>query len=174
MIVMVSPRRRPCIETDTVSHARFSLSSQFRRDECAHHSHLLPENRIDIGFVRIHIGRDKQPRSRASHLVHIQDDLGVPGIVYLKRQPGFDLREHVPISVVVVTHILVVEPGHPAPFVLGPKICPIPVHNHLDPIRIVHGYEQEDDIIQDSLGCGIAIRSQVIGQFHGHLRSPDL
>ncbi len=68
-----------------------------------------------------------------------------------------------------MAYIFIVKPGHTPSLIFGAEILFVPVNHHLDPIRIMHGSQDQYDIIQNLSGRFISLCSHIIGQLHGHL-----
>jgi hypothetical protein len=61
------------------------------------------------GPDRVYPRRQKDARTGSALLMHVVDDLRAPGVENLfNSEPRFDLREAVPVAVVIVTDVLMV------------------------------------------------------------------
>ena len=79
---------------------------------------------------------------------------------------------HVAVAIVVVAHVVLVEPRHGADFVLGAQILPVPVHHHVLPVGIERGPQHQDDVVENRVDLRIVLRGeQLVGQHHGVLRA---
>ena len=70
--------------------------------------------------------------------------------------------------------IFLIEPGHASSLIRSSQCFFVIIGHHLDPVGIVHGNKEQNDIVQDVPGGRIVGNSQVIGQGYGHLAGPDL
>ena len=69
--------------------------------------------------------------------MYVMNNLRMPGVVYLvHRNLSFDLREGVPIAVIVVTCVFVIELRRIGSLVRGPESLVVPVFDDVDAVRI--------------------------------------
>ncbi len=75
---------------------------------------------------------------------------------------GDDLRldhvEHVAVAVVVVADVLLVEPRHWRDFERSSEVAAIPGDDHVLAVGVDGGPEHEDDVVQDGIDLGVALR----------------
>jgi len=89
--------------------------------------HPRNENRIDVRLDRIHVRRNEQPRFIGALLMDVVDDLRMPEIV--QRVDGhlrLDLRERVPVAVVIVAHVFLIKLRRIRAFPLRAQRAPVP------------------------------------------------
>ena len=138
-------------------------------------AHFPPDQRIGVRPDGLGIGRDKNARPVAAHVVVVQVGLRNP---IPEQHFGHVLRfDHVVLEgvpVVVVADVLVVQPGQVRPLVLSAQGFLIPVGDHDLAVGVERGHQQEDHVVQDALRFIVGPRKQVIGQFRRHLRPADL
>ena len=105
----------------------------------------------------------------------VEKDLGEPAVVeHLIDDLRLLLGEHVEVAVVVVAHIVVVEPGHAAALVLGAQVLVVPVDNHDLAVGIERGHEQQDHLLHPSELVGIFGGGEVVDKLHAHLSRAHL
>jgi len=131
-----------------------------------------PEQGLDIGQRGIHKGGDKEASAIRAHLMFIYMNLREPLMV---KNPGhrscFGQIQHKEITVIVVASIVMIKPGHVAPFILSSEILTVPIDNHLLAIRIDGRTEKHNNIIKGLLHIEKALTGdKIISQLHSHLR----
>ena len=96
------------------------------------------ENRIDVRLDGIHVRRNEDASRVRGLLVDVVDDLRIPRRVQrVHRVARLELRERVPVAVVVVADVLVIELRRIAPFRRRAERGAIVVADDVDAIRIL-------------------------------------
>ena len=112
---------------------------------------LLRHVRLD----RLHVRRQKQPRAVRALLMNVVDDLRVPDVVNLiDGQLRLDLRERVPVAVVVVADVFVIKLGRIGAFVWRAESFLVPVVDDIDAVGIEARHEQDDRVVENLLYLG--------------------
>ena len=100
----------------------------------------------------LHVGRQKQARAVRPLLVYVVDYLRVPDVVNLiNGQLRLDLREGVPVAVVVVADVLVIKLRRRRALVGRAQGLVVPVLHDVHAVRVQRGHEQDDRVAQDFL-----------------------
>jgi hypothetical protein len=134
----------------------------------------LRHERIVVVVERIAERRHEQHRPGRPGLVLVVHDLRVPLDELLSRDGlGLRLVVGVGVAVVVVAHVLLVEPGNVHRPLLRVGIAHVPVGDQLHPVRVDRG-EEQDDVVQDAEGLGIAARRHLVGDLEEVLCGYDL
>src|SRR5699024_10521783 len=76
---------------------------------------------------------------------------------------------HKPVAVVIVTHIVVVQPRRISGLVRSPNMTTIPAGDDIHTVGIHHRHQQGNDVLPDSLRLFGFFGGYFIGQFRGHL-----
>ncbi len=97
----------------------------------------------------------------------------MPDVVDLShRQLRLDLRERVPVPVVVVAHVVMVQERRIRTLPRLAQRALVPVDHQLAPVRVQRRHQQQDHLVQD-LARGLVIpRRQMVSQAHRHLVAP--
>ena len=137
--------------------------------------HVAPDEGVDVGVDRLRVGRHEDPRAGRAHLVLVEPDLREPLVVDGPRDGlRLLLREHEPVAVVVVAHVVVVEPRHPPALVLRAEVLPVPLGLHHQAVGIEGGDEEEHHLVQPPPRLRVLRRGQRVRPLHRHLRRADL
>ena len=95
------------------------------------------------------------------------DDLRVPDVVDLiDRELRLDLREGVPIAVVIVADVLVVKLGRIGAFVRRAESFLVPVIDDINAIRVQTWHEQDDRVLQNLLNFGVIAAREFVRDKH--------
>ncbi len=107
--------------------------------------------------------------------MNVVHDLRMPYVVQFRHgEPRLLLGEGVPVTVVVVPHIVVVQERRPAPLPRPPERALVPVHHQLAAVGVQRRHQQQDDPVQDHPRRGVIARGQMVHQPHGHLVATHL
>ena len=88
--------------------------------------------------------------------MNVVDDLRMPDVENLvDDQLRLNLRERVPVAIVVVAGVLVIKLRRIGAFVRRAQSFLIPVVDDIDPVRIRRRHEQNNCIAQNFLNLGI-------------------
>src|SRR5260370_33709337 len=108
-----------------------------------------------VGLDWLHIGRQKQPRPKRALLMYVMDDLRMPGIENLiDDKLRLDLRERVPVAIVVVAGVLVIKLRRISAFVWSTQRFLIPVVDDVHAVGIRRRRQQNDRVAQNLLNLG--------------------
>ena len=108
------------------------------------------ENRIDVRLDWIHVRRNEKTRLVGALLVDVVHDLRMPEIVErVHRHLRLDLRERIPIAVVVVARVVMVEHGHVRSFRRSAEGAAIPVADNVDAVGVERRHHQHDRLRAD-------------------------
>ena len=119
-----------------------------------------------VGVDRFHIGRNKDPRWKRRRLVVAAENHGEPRLICQTVDVlSLDQVEHEGITIVVVTRVNVIQPGHPTGFVGGAQVPAVPLRDHVHPIRIGK-HKQKDGVVENLTDVEVFRCHQVIGQLH--------
>ena len=107
--------------------------------------------------------------------MYVVDDLRMPGVVNLvDGELRFNLREGVPVAVVIVACVLVVELGRIGAFERSVECFVVPVLNDVYAVRVELGNEKNDRIVEYLLNLGFARRGKPVSDEHAGKIRPDL
>ena len=167
---------RSAVPPHVVRHAVAGAAFAVRFEREAHrHPDLADaadDDRVDVRVQWIDHRRQGEARALAALLVHIVENLREPlSIQQVRHRARLFLRHHVPVAVVVVTHVLVVDPRQRPAFPLAPEPLPVPVGDHLLAVGVHRWHQQHHDVFEPPLqgvDGGEAPR-----ELHRHLRRPD-
>jgi len=162
----------PASVTPTVNHTFIAMLLQIIGHINAAEIDAPPEQGLDIGQRGIHKGGNKEASAIRAHLMFIYMNLRKPLMVeHAGDRSGFGQIQHEEIAVIIVAGIMMVKPGHIAPFVLCSEILTVPIDNHLLAIRIDRRTEKHNNIIEGFLYIEKALTGdKIISQLHSHLR----
>ena len=141
------------------------LGHQPGLDRAAQRPRGRAQRRVHVGLPRIEVGREEEPRSPRSHLVHVVDDLGPPTVVKVAhREQGLRLREHVPVAVVVVAGVLLVEGRGRGRREGAPRVAALPGGHEVGPVRVVGGNEEHHRLLEDARDLRVRARRQPVSE----------
>jgi len=150
MIQGILARGRPLIVCRIRRDARLPFSGH---PPCHRHAQRIGadrEHRIDVGFQRIHVRRNKNASGVRALLMNIVHDLGVPRRVQrIDGIPCLWLRKSVPVTVVVVPRVLVIQLGGRCSFGRRAHRLSIPIANNIHPIRILTRHQHDNGVFQN-------------------------
>ena len=130
---------------------------------------------MDVRVHRVGVRRHEHPWPAASHLMLIEIELR-EGLVIHELHPVTRLDqvrlEEVPV--VVVSGVVVVEPGHACPLVLGIHVLAVPVGDQDLPVGIRRGDEDGHDVVENPLCNRVCPAGQLVHQLDARLRRADL
>ncbi len=153
----VLPGRGPVVEDVSISYTAFSFGDELRGHGETNLSLRFDNDGVDIRIVRILEGRNPNAGARRSHLMHVVGELRFIDVLHLfDGHSGLDLGEHEPITVVIVTYVLVVQIRIP-PIVIGPLGLVPMVDDHDLPIRIMGGNHEKNQVVEYLLNFGRAL-----------------
>ena len=110
MIVLVGARRSPCVVRRVVRHADQALHGEAPCHRLAHLRNASREDGIDVRLDGIHVGRNEDARSVRALLMDVVHDLWMPlAVQRIDDHLRLDLRERIPVAVVVVAGVIVVQ-----------------------------------------------------------------
>ncbi len=105
----------------------------------------------------------------------VVDDLRKPVVIELPRDRlRLDLREHVPVTVVVVADIVMVELGDPGHLEVGTDVRHVPVGDDVEAVRVHVRHEQDDRVLADGSSLGRLVGHEVVCHFGHHLTMSHL
>ena len=121
--------------------------------------HVIAELRVTLDDLlrhvwlnRLHVRRQKQTRTERALLMNVVDDLRMPDVVNLvDRELRLDLRERVPVAVVIVAGVFVIELRRISSFVRRAESFVVPVLDDVNAVRIQRRHEQDDRVVEDLL-----------------------
>lgn len=100
--------------------------------------------------------------------------LGLPVLVeHLGGIDRLDLVQEVRVAVVIVTDVLVVEPGKVRALVLGVHGLVVPVGHHDLTVGVEAGEHEVDDVVQNRQGLAVVARRELISVLGRRLRRGD-
>ena len=179
VVALVVAGRRVVVVDAVNQHALPAGRGEVDRHRGAEGVDLLDDQRVDVGIDGIDPGRNEDARPVAAHLMHVVDDLGVPGVVHLlDGQPRLLLAEDVPVAVVVVAGVAVVELGQRRCLVGRPEPAVVPGVHLVDAVGIERRHQQENRVRQDRAMAGRVVGEQVVRELHrshrrGHFGGMD-
>ncbi len=141
--------------------------------QCGRHlraDEIHPRNQggIEIRIDGILERRDEETHAVRAHLVHVVYDLREPFLVqHACDETRLDLRQHEPVAVVVVAHVLMVQPRQRAALVARALVPPVPAHDRVEAVGIHRRNHQHNHGVEQPAQCGIG--GQPIGECHPHL-----
>src|SRR5699024_6335481 len=157
-IVVISDSAGHIIKRKTLHHGRAYLT----------HSGCYP--RMDARVYRVSIGRKRYPGPFGSRLVMVVYDLRKPlAIYFLGNGPRFGHVVHKPIAVVVVAHVVMIQPRRIGGLVWRIDMFEIPAGDNIHAIGIHHRHQQGNDILPDSLHLFGFFGGYFVVQLRGHL-----
>ena len=120
----------------------FAIQPQF----CIAFNYLLRH----VGFDRRHIRRQKQSRAESALLVNVVHDLRMPDVVNLVYGDlRLDLREGIPVAVVIVAHVLLIKLRRIGAFIRRAECFVVPVFDNVNTVRIQGGNQQDDRVMEN-------------------------
>ena len=100
--------------------------------------------------------------------MHVVNDLRKPFLVqHPGNEPRLDLRQHEPVTIVVVTDVLVVEPRQWTALVPRPFVAPIPAHHRIEAVGIHRRDHQHDHRVEEA--AQLRIGGEPVCEGHAHL-----
>ena len=108
------------------------------------------EGRINTRFPRIFKRRNKDSGTPGTHLVLVKGELRVKLVLNFDGELCFNLRKHIPVTVVVVANIFLIQERRAAIFVVRTTPLIEPLIDSLLPIRVVNWNVDQDNIIQNT------------------------
>ena len=125
--------------------------------------HPRDQGGIEVRIDRILERRDEETHAVRAHLVHVVHDFREPFLVqHACDEPRLDLRQHEPVAVVVVAHVLVVQPRQRTAFVARAFVTPVPAHDRVEAVGIHRRDHQHDHGVEQPAQCGVG--RQPIGE----------
>src|SRR4051812_39867464 len=110
MIMLIGARRRPRIVDAVDDDAGFAFCRQLPGHSTAHKIHACLDQRWHVRLPRLDVRRQEEARPGFALLMYVVDDLRSPDILNLVyRELRLDLRESVPVAVVVVTCVMMIK-----------------------------------------------------------------
>ena len=70
-------------------------------------------------------------------------------VQFADHMPGLDLRQHVPIAIIIVAGVFVIKLRRRGPLERRPHRLAVPARHNVDTIRIERGHEQQYRVVQD-------------------------
>jgi hypothetical protein len=175
VVVLVRPRRRVDVEDRVHHHARLPLREHLRRHVAPQLVHRGDDQWVHVRLHRIGVGREEDPGAGAPHLVHVVDDVGPPRVVrLLHRELRLALGEGVPVTIVVVTDVVVVQRREPGTLELRPHPPAVPIGDHLRTVGVQRRDVQEHHLVQDLPHARVVGRGEAVEEIRGHLPRPHL
>src|SRR6185436_15502955 len=90
-----------------------------------------------IWLDRRHVRRQEQSRTKSTLLMNVVDDLRPPNVVnFVDGDLSFDLRERVPVAIVIVARVLVIELRRISAFERRAEGSVVPVLDDIHAVRI--------------------------------------
>src|SRR5712692_3235058 len=105
--------------------------------------------------------------------MNVMDDLRMPDVENLvDGELRLDLRERVPVAIVIMTSVLVIKLRRIGAFVRRAQRLVVPVLDDVHPVRIRGRHQQDDCVAQNLLNLWLVRRSQTISNQHaGKIRA---
>ncbi|MEJ7698223.1 MAG: hypothetical protein WKF71_01045 [Pyrinomonadaceae bacterium] len=114
-----------------------SCPRHFVRDVIAEFRVACDDFRRHVRLDGLHIRRHEQARAVRALLVNVVDDLRMPLVVnFINGQLRLNLRERIPIAVVVVSDVFVIKLRRRGSFKLCAERFVIPIFDNINAVRI--------------------------------------
>ncbi len=161
----------PRVEREPRDDARLVLLVEPPRHRLSDEVHPPHHERRDVRVHRVFERRHEDPGGKRCLLVLVVDDLREPHLVELTRDVlRLGLVEHVPVSVVVVSDVLLVELGR-ARFLEGRSLhAPVPVDDDRRSVRVDVGNQHEENVVANGAHFLGLVRDRTIGHERRRLR----
>ena len=118
----------------------------------ADHVLAAEDQRVLAHSYRVGVRRNEDARTGGAHLVLVEPDLRFPiDIGHASDSLRFLLRKHVPVTIVVMSDIVVVEERHLAALIFRAEILLVPVDHHDLAVGIQRRHDQQDDFVETFL-----------------------
>ena len=164
VVQRILPRRRPLIVRRVGGHTGLPLLHHAPAHRHAERVRARREDRIDVGFERVHVGRDEDASGVAALLMHIVHDLRDPRRVEgVHRVARFLEAERVPVAIVVVPRVVVVQRWRVGPFGRRVERAAVPVAHDVHAIGVLAGHEHDDGVRENRLGFGRITAREPVG-----------
>ena len=174
VVMLVGARRRPGVVDRVDGDARPPFARQLPRHRRAERIHAVYQQGIDVGLDRVEVGRQEETRSVAVLLVDVVDDLRMPHVVdRIHDQLRLDLRERIPVAVVVVPGVGVIQLGRVRPFGRRPEGATVPVGDDRDPIGVERRHEPQNHVVEDRPRGGTGVAREPVREQGGRQVSAD-
>ena len=172
--MLVGAGRCPGVVDRADGDARLPFARQLPRHRRTERIHAVHQQGVDVRLDRVEVGRQEQARSVAVLLMDVVHDLRMPHVVdRVHDQLRLDLRERVPVAVVVVPDVGVIELGWVAALGRGAERAAVPVGDDRDPVGIERRYEPENHVVEDRPGGGARVAREPVGEQGGRKVSAD-
>ena len=158
----VLPRRRPHVVALEPRDALLPFPDQRGGHRLAYRRLPERQQRVDVDVERIGERRHEDARARRALLVHVvRDDRLVLVLHQLDVHARFLLREHEPVTIVVVADVLVVEVGVDAG-VVGPLgLVPV-IDDQVLAVRVLRRHHQDHGVVENLAHERRALRGQPV------------
>ena len=156
MVVLEGSGGSPSVVRGTQRHAREPVARHAPRDRGAERVEPLHQDGVHVGLDRVEVGRHEDPRPVRPLLVDVHRDLRVPDTVEtVHDELRLDLRERIPVAVVVVTRVAMVELGRAAAFRRRAEGLRVPPADDVDAVGVQRRHQDEDGAVE----CGADLRA---------------
>ena len=164
-------RHEPRIEVNLRFDAGHPFGFERGPHRTAQQLRRAPHQRIDVRIDGVVLRRDHDARAVASHLMRVFINLREPVLIHdLRPVLRLDLRQHVPVAIVVVTDIRAVQLRRTRAFVRRARRLLEPVADDVVAVGVEAGDEEEDGVVEDRASLIVAARRQAMHQARPHLR----
>ena len=160
----------PEVVHDATAHAGLVLEVEALPHRVAHLVERTHQQWIEVRTDRVREGRHPDTARERSALVLVIHDLREPVVIKLTRHGlGLDLRQHVPVTVVVVTDVVMVKLRHRRHLELTAHVRHVPVSDDVEAVRVHVGHKEQDRVLTDVLRLGRLIRHEMVRHLRHHL-----
>ena len=168
VVVLVGAGRRPGVVDRVDRDPRLPLAGELPRHARPQGVHSVHQQRVHVRLDRIEVGRQEEARAVRVLLVNVVHDLGMPHVVQrVDHQLRLDLREGVPVPVVVVPRVVVVQLGRVGPFGGGAERAVVPVRDDRHAVGVERRNEQQYHVLEDPAGGGAGVAREAVGEQRG-------
>src|SRR6185369_912298 len=130
--MLVGSRRRPRVINAVDDDSGFAFGSKLPGHRRAHEVDACLKDRRDVWLPRIDVRRKKESRTGVTLLMNVVDDLRAPDVVNLVDcKLSLNLRERVPIAIVVVSGVVMIKLGRVCALSRRAKRLVVPVLDYV-------------------------------------------
>ena len=178
VVIVGSASHRPVppqVEDDAAVDARLPLLVEAPPHRMSHLVQGTHDERIEVRVHGVLEGRHPDPPGEGARLMLIIDDLREPVVIELPRHRlRLDLRQHVPVAIVVVPDIVMIELRDARHLELAAHIRHIPVGDDIQAVRVHVRHQEDDRVLPHTPGLRGLVRHEVARHLRHQLPVRDL
>ncbi len=138
-----------------------------------HEVDRFDDDRVEVRIDRITEWWQEEPGAAVPHLMHVPHHLREPLSIQDSGDGlALDLRQHEPVTIVVVPDIRMVQPGKRSCLESAAFVLAIPRHDRVQPIGIGRRSHQDDDVLEHLSISRVGY--EAVRELHRELAGSDL